>query len=497
MALPINGFVTPEQDFRGLSEVTQRVDYNKRQEQADREQKRREDEVKAGKTAASVRYFTNYLDPKDYYTGTKFDPVNNKMLGDALAQAYDLANKGASEAEISTAIMPLVGKINKYTTAGKTYSEQKKEILSRAGKIEGIDADALSDAMDRIAFPTNERGEVDVDKFNPNENYADRALREGDVYTNKAIDSFVSKAGKETMLESLKVRDSRGGIRSTKAKVTMPSFMMREESPTGEHIDFVPKYDIATDGDSAIMHNFGQQEAAVRMVTDDVFNSLPPQAKAYFVQEVRKLSKGQTPINSVQAYNLAKAIAYDELKQSGKQFSLLEEQKQELAPVYKSYNTTNVNMPGVPTEVVNNIYGRIKKAVQENQKSSGMFGVFKSRKLGVQKMNVDEQNLIVDFINKSYPDKNKATANDLEVKESSNGELEIYNANTGNILGKLPQLGTNLQVQPSVKEDRRVIQEGGQNPQPSGSISINDVPAGTKLEQKNGKYYYKGKEVKM
>jgi hypothetical protein len=42
-----------------------------------------------------------------------------------------------------------------------------------------------------------------------------------------------------------------------------------------------------------------------------------------------------------------------------------------------------------------------------------------------------------------------------------------------------------------------IVPRNNPNPQPSGSISINDVPAGTKLEQKNGKYYYKGKEVKM
>jgi hypothetical protein len=31
----------------------------------------------------------------------------------------------------------------------------------------------------------------------------------------------------------------------------------------------------------------------------------------------------------------------------------------------------------------------------------------------------------------------------------------------------------------------------------SNEIHVSDVPTGTKLEQKNGKYYYKGQEVKM
>lgn len=45
---------------------------------------------------------------------------------------------------------------------------------------------------------------------------------------------------------------------------------------------------------------------------------------------------------------------------------------------------------------------------------------------------------------------------------------------------------------------RNPITSDGDSPKPQGgSINISEIPAGTKLEQKGGKYYYKGKEVKI
>ena len=119
MALPVDRFVTPEQDFAGLRDVGDSMQRGRLLEERKQEDLRKEEKERMGKTAASMRYFANYLDPKDRYTGTYYDPKMNEYLGNALTQAYDLAKKGSGEAEILTAISPLVNKANDYQQKAK------------------------------------------------------------------------------------------------------------------------------------------------------------------------------------------------------------------------------------------------------------------------------------------------------------------------------------------------------------------------------------------
>lgn len=78
MALPVDRFVTPEQDFAGLREVGDSMQGGRLLEERKQENLRQEEKERMGKTAASMRYFANYLDPKDRYTGTYYDPKMNE-----------------------------------------------------------------------------------------------------------------------------------------------------------------------------------------------------------------------------------------------------------------------------------------------------------------------------------------------------------------------------------------------------------------------------------
>ena len=87
MALPVDRFVTPEQDFAGFQQVGDTMQRNRIREEKQQEDLRQEEKERMGKTAASMRYFANYLDPKDRYTGTYYDPKMNEYLGEAISQA--------------------------------------------------------------------------------------------------------------------------------------------------------------------------------------------------------------------------------------------------------------------------------------------------------------------------------------------------------------------------------------------------------------------------
>lgn len=336
MAIDVNNFIVPEQNLGGLYKVGDTLakeNYRKRQASEDAQKEQ----------LASTKYLSNYFDPKEHLTGSQFDPTTNQLLGKAYNQALDLVKQNVPLSQILMATSPLVNQVNDYMQKGKMYNEQKKNTIAALKDVKGIDVNKLSNEMDNAAFPIDPKtGQRDVNQFDPNSNYADVALKNGDVYTNEGFSDYVSKAGKNTTVEDVTVQNPNKSLRRTKAEITIPSFMQKETDERGAVTGFVPKYDIATEGDTKLMHTFGEQgDHPVRIVTQEVFDSLPAEAKAYLRQEVKRHSdKLGVPITSAQAENFAKALAYDELKQSGKNYSTLKEQQIEKAapaPVIKNY----------------------------------------------------------------------------------------------------------------------------------------------------------------
>jgi len=103
MAVDIRGFVTDEQDFDGLNKLTNNLERKTAmQRQLDKEAE--------SQKASSTKFLTNYLDDKDKFTGTKYDPNIHEYVGTALNQGMDLIRKGADINDIMMAITPLVNK---------------------------------------------------------------------------------------------------------------------------------------------------------------------------------------------------------------------------------------------------------------------------------------------------------------------------------------------------------------------------------------------------
>jgi len=454
MALPVDRFVDPQQDFEGLYRYSGRLEQNRlRQEQ--------EKQAAAGRKAASDKYFANYLDPKERFTGTMADPVITDKLAKALDQAFELSAKGATDNEIFMAITPLVNEANEYTQKAKAIQAQKKQALEVLGKQKGIDPLKFSSEFDDEVFmetdpKTGVKKMRELSTVDPSQNYADAVLKNRDIYTPEGFDEYVAKAGKNTSLEDVSVYGKDKSMRRTKAEMTAPSFMISDKDERGAHVDFVPKYEIATDGDNVVMGEFMGQDGAktkapVRMVTNEVFNDLPVSAKAFLRQEVRRLAKEKgVDLNAAQSENLAKAIAYDELKNSGKQYSTLKEvQVQKAAPAPRI--TVNVNNGG-DTQKVNDIYGRIDKEVQRLKD-------YGETKTPGNLLDADAQSVVLDFVNKGRGEGDKLLIEDIRITKSEKGELLVFDTE-GNLKTTLPKVGTNLKVQPGVAEKRDVIKDG-------------------------------------
>jgi len=356
MAVDVSRFVTPEQDFAGIYKVADTLDTQKQRQLAQAEQERKDDEVKRGKTAASMRFFTNYLDPKDRYTGTYYDPKMNEYLGEALSQAYELAGKGAGEAEILTAISPLVNKANDYQQKAKVYSENKKQLLTSLKGQKGYNTEALSNLLDKELFEG-----ADIDKVDPFDlvNPLNRIFEKyGDQITNdEAIDDLVKGLPKSKITTDVVTYNSLGGRQRSKAMVDMPNLFIQEEEDGVSK--FVPKYDKATDAGEDIVADFVNEKgqtvkAPVRLLEEGVFNDIinsNPAVKHRVealvnraIQSGKYTDEAGKPItlDSPQARNLGRALMYDMLKQKARvESNVLQETK----PA-QIRNITNVNVGG-------------------------------------------------------------------------------------------------------------------------------------------------------
>lgn len=346
MPLDVSGFVSGPDTFEGLDRLSNTL-YNQRQQKYHMQLQRE------GKAAASTKFFANYLDDKEKFTGTKYDPLTHQLLSDSLSDAMSLIKQGAQDTDIMAAISPKVNRANKYSLNAQTYAANKKAYIDRLfqGGAKGIDKEKLNSAIDKEAFPEG----VDISKVDPNINYGDMALKNGDVYNTEGFDESFTKAPKNTEVGTIKYTNKKGGMEREKVKLTAPYYAISEKDADGNHIGFVPKYQTATDEGNPLLHQFetehGKVNAPIRLFDKDLFEALPPNEKAYLLQETRKYAQQKgVDLSSKQSENFARALAYDEKKaRINGTYEHVDETKENPIKIYNISKPTQVEIKAAIT----------------------------------------------------------------------------------------------------------------------------------------------------
>lgn len=366
MALPVDRFVDPSQDFAGLYRYSGRLEQNRlRQEQ--------EKQAAAGRKAASDKYFANYLDPKERFTGTMADPVITDKLAKALDQAFELSSKGATDNEIFMAITPLVNDANEYTQKAKAIQAQKKQALDIVGKRKGVDVIKFSNEFDDEVFmetdpKTGVKKMKELSLVDPSQNYADKVLSTRDVFNTEGFDDFISKSKSVTGNLSTKLTDAKKGMRAVKLSVTAPEYMEPVIVNGVFQQRFQPRHEVFTDngevveepefdieGNPVIGSNGQQSKTPVKMVTKDDWLPLlrNPGTGAYLRQEVKKYANklGVDP-SGPQAEHFGRALAWkliDQSTQSRGTYSEAVDQKAQ--PIIINNNSGSGTTSKTPTQI--------------------------------------------------------------------------------------------------------------------------------------------------
>lgn len=297
-----------------------------RRRQRDEQAKQQRDSRKL----ATANFLKNYLDPKDFLSGTTYDPVIVKGLNDLMAQGAELATQGVDAPNIMMALGPNVSRLSGYSTKAKTIQkgiEDQLKGLKESG-VSGIDFSKLKDSALSTAFQ-NKDGKLSLDTADPNTNYVNKVMqdRPEDFTTSEGLDEYAKKSPMTKTLSDVSIYSSRGGLTRSKAHVIGQNWLMQEEDEKGA-TTLVPRYDVATDDGKPIMESYTDQsgkpgQRQVRMLEEGEFDRLMKSnvgANAYIrgqinealrdfeKQEGRKISR-----DSPEAKRLARAVAYQEL----------------------------------------------------------------------------------------------------------------------------------------------------------------------------------------
>lgn len=188
MAVDVSRFVTPEQSFDGLSQLTDNME--KRAYRDEQLAYQRE-----GKRAATAKGVTDYLNPKDFLTGTNYDPEIVKQLNEALQEGMALASKGADTPTIMMALGAKVNRISEYSTKAKLLDGGIKSSLARLKPYKGFNVDAIEQEAKKSAFYDEDGKLKDISKVDPSEDHVTRVLElfPERVTTAAGLDDFVAK----------------------------------------------------------------------------------------------------------------------------------------------------------------------------------------------------------------------------------------------------------------------------------------------------------------
>lgn len=314
--------------------------------------KARQDQLTAqsqSKRGAAGTFLQNYLDPKDYLSGTAYDPMILEGLQDAMQQGAKLAAAGADSPTLMMALGPMVNRLTTYSTNAKNINKQVDDSIKgmQADKQEGYNWQALKqEALQKAFFKTDEKGQhvLDPDNANPSIDWIGKAIEDSPekVTTPEAFDFYAKNSQVNKSLHDITEMDSHGNPSRSKVHLTAQNYLSPEyDKKTGKVNDFVPIHDLATEKGDPLYHTFtdakgNETKAQVRLLDEKLFDSLRPGQINYVrglvkqhINEYQNSTGEKISMDSPKAKLIARALAYDELNKPTRKSTNIEYVQQE------------------------------------------------------------------------------------------------------------------------------------------------------------------------
>lgn len=431
---------------------------NVQQQQRFAEEKKRYEQHRQD---AMLEWAMNQMDFKHFATGTVLDPTIHQSLDGAMKGVTQKIMNGGytNNAEMMYDVKNSVSDVANYSMKARNMRALIDENVKSLSKNPSIDSDKLR----RLAYSNT------FLKYDPNGNVIGvKSAQEIDdssdpvnnvltnspekVYTGpKALYESLPKQNFQEIKKTYRRRDSKGKYidDSYSAKVYDHQEIYLDDNDNG-----LAK--LRTKQSPVILSDGSQMNGLEGNTYERMFGT--GDGKFILDSEYNKRFGG-AQIDPEDKDKLKRALALhliDASKVGKIENSDISLQK---VPSSRTYNT--INMPGSDVKV-NDLYSKIDAIAEEKRQA-------RKTHTQVNLLPIDAQQYVVDAANsiaqKGTKGENETavpyTQRDLKVIKNDNG-LGIYNAHTNKLIGFLDPTGTNLTVQPGVKEKRAVVNQGSQ-----------------------------------
>lgn len=479
MPLDISGFVTPEQKFEGLYKLGDAIQKQKAAEaKAKTEAKKAEDKSKT-ELQKSLAFLQ---DPTKYLTSTPMDPGVLQKFTDAAKAGYEFIqnNPSGQRYQLDAVMQPYMNEIVQSYNIGKTYNDLLDKSMTTVP--EGYDKEKIRN-LARKNFFLNENGELKKSDdlrssmqsgYDPIRNVIE--MNPEEVAIGKEDDWLKSqKTTKQSYATESGARGGGGGtVTKKEVSIEHPWWATPKTNEKGDLVldkngigSFVPKSEIATDGDETIKTADGQP---VRLVTKEVFDNyttdpstrdkIRGEIKAHLKDYVDSTGKPidiNNPTNAKKVENLARAIVYNRL--AAQPIGEFSTKKSAVTSTIAPRSSGGGSGKGEGETVVFDIYKQLDDVAKAggynvlnyNQKPVGMI---------LNQLPPKLQEGLVNLANNSTGKKDY-DATKLVVKVNGPGQYDLYSwdseTNTPALISPIDEASLNLSIDQAGKGEKQKV----------------------------------------
>lgn len=483
MALDLHGFEPKENDFGGLYQAANSLE--KRGLRQDQLNLQRE-----GKRNAAGTFLNNYLDKKDFLTGTNYDPEIVRQLQETIQEGAKLAASGADTPTIMMALGPKVNRLNEYATKAKLIDQSIKDSVGKLKAYKGYNPDTLSDEAKKLAFYDGKGQLKDITTIDPNQDWITEVvkLHPEKVTSAAGLDDFVSKTPMSEY--SREVQTMFGGRkRNVKYDAKAPFYMdIARDEKGGIQTDLngnpvgldVHGETIKDDrGQTMVNPETGEPYKVMAKASYNAIMQHNPDIADYVRGQVnqhfKQLGVDKIPEEGTSQWDLmARSVLRDELKTRDKSFFKTQDRETKTAPVtrielgYPAYAPKSSSASSSETQI-RDVYGEISGKIKSSGKQLPLgLGVG----IEMNQLSATAQTKVLEHANKLIG--SGMTQSDIMLVQTPEGVINMVDPVEGKVIAPIDFGDINMSAQPGIKEKRKVIEQANKTYEHNGKKFTHD-----------------------
>lgn len=395
---------------------------------------------------------------------------------------YAKENPNVPIHEIKMKFADRANRIARFYQKAKTIRLGNEAAIPELNRLGGYNLAEVNDRAIRLALIDPKTGKIktDVNTIDETLPWWSKAIEAYplETTTNEGLHNFVTKA--ETTPSRVKVKrvDKNKGMVTDELELSVPSFIQIEKDAKGNPV-------ISETGTYGLEPKFETLPNGTKILEEGVFKDLKsnqPSAYQRLMGEVAnyiKTNNDESDDNiapdSVEAQNIARMLAYKDIKQvwGNKGVKKYDAVVQPPAPRITINNNSGSGKDN--SSIIRDVY---KEIDDRYERFKDRFGT--DYKIPVNELSATAQGVVIKYANEfTHGD---LTQGDIYIQKDTEGRYNIVSTETGKAIAPIDFTDVNIKVQPNTKAKVEVVKEGNKKGSSKKSVSMGTLKSlvGTK-----------------